>query len=127
MAFLSQLLFILILGLAVWLFYRKVREIRRNILLGKDEDFSDHKDQRWRNVFLLAFGQKKMFRNPLVAVLHFFVYAGFIIINIEVMEIILDGIFGTHRLFARPLGGLYTFLIGAFEALAVLVLVSCVI
>ena len=76
---------------------------------------------------LLAFGQKKMFRNPLVAVLHFFVYAGFIIINIEVLEIVLDGIFGTHRLFAAPVGGLYTFLINSFEILAVLVLIGCVI
>src|SRR5207244_3257979 len=72
-------------------------------------------------------GQKKMFRNPLVAVMHFFVYAGFIIINIEVLEIILDGIFGTHRLFARPLGGFYTFLIDSFEILALLVFVSCTI
>ena len=68
-----------------------------------------------------------MFRNPLVAVLHFFVYAGFIIINIEVLEIVLDGIFGTHRLFAEPLGGFYTFLINAFEVLAVLVIIACVI
>ena len=80
------------------------------------------KAQRWKNVLLLAFGQKKMFRNPLVAVLHFFVYAGFIIINIEVLEIVLDGIFGTHRLFAKPLGGFYTFLINAFEILALLVI-----
>src|SRR5690606_27803134 len=76
---------------------------------------------------LLAFGQKKMFRNPLVAVLHFFVYAGFIIINIEVLEIVLDGILGTHRLFAPLLGSLYSFLINAFEILAVLVIVSCAV
>jgi hypothetical protein len=68
-----------------------------------------------------------MFKNPLVAVLHFFVYAGFIIINIEVLEIVLDGIFGTHRLFAKPLGGFYAFLINAFEMLAVLVTLGCVI
>ena len=76
---------------------------------------------------MLAFGQKKMFRNPLVAVLHFFVYAGFIIINIEVLEIVLDGIFGTHRMFAAPLGGLYKILINGFEILAFLVLAGCVI
>jgi ferredoxin len=76
---------------------------------------------------LLAFGQKKMFRNPLVAIMHFFVYAGFIIINIEVLEIVLDGIFGTHRLFAKPLGGFYTFLINSFEILAVLVILACAI
>jgi heterodisulfide reductase subunit C len=76
---------------------------------------------------LIAFGQKKMYRNPLVAVLHFFVYAGFIIINIEVLEIILDGIFGTHRLFAELLGGFYNFLINSFEVLAVLVLAGCLV
>jgi ferredoxin len=127
MQIVQQVLFVLLSAIAIWLFTKKVREISRNIKLGKDEDFSDNKDLRWKNVLLLAFGQKKMFRNPLVAVLHFFVYAGFIIINIEVLEIVLDGIFGTHRLFARPLGGFYTFLIDAFEVLAVLVIVACAI
>ncbi len=123
----QQILFILICIAAVWFFAKKIKEIRRNINLGREEDISDNKSQRWRNLLLLAFGQKKMFRNPLVAVLHFFVYAGFIIINIEVLEIILDGIFGTHRLFALPLGGFYHFLINSFEILAVLVLSGCVI
>src|SRR4051812_33735050 len=115
MQIVQQILFILISGIATWLFVRKVKEIRANINLGRDEDISDNKPQRWKNVLLLAFGQKKMFRNPLVAVLHFFVYAGFIIINIEVLEIILDGILGTHRLFVTPLGILYDFLIHSFE------------
>src|ERR1043166_9872475 len=110
----QQILFILLSGIAIWLFAKKVRGIRRNILLGRDQDISDNKGQRWKNVLLIAFGQKKMFRNPLVAVLHFFVYAGFVIINIEVLEIILDGIFGVHRLFAVPLGNLYTILIDSF-------------
>ena len=102
-------------------------EIRRNILLGKDEDFSDNKGQRWSNVMLLAFGQKKMFRNPLVAVMHFVIYAGFVIINLEVLEIVLDGVLGTHRLFEPWMGGLYVFLINAFEFLAIGVLLACVI
>jgi heterodisulfide reductase subunit C len=123
----QQILFIVISVFSIWFFAKKVREIRRNIRLGHDEDLNDNKGQRWKNVLLLAFGQQKMFRNPLVAVLHFFVYAGFIIINIEVLEIILDGIFGTHRLFARPLGGLYHFLINSFEILALSVLVACAI
>ena len=127
MQIVQQVLFVLISGVAIWLFTKKVKEIIRNIRLGRDEDFSDRKPERWKNVLLLAFGQKKMFRNPLVAVLHFFVYAGFIIINIEVLEIVLDGIFGTHRLFAKPLGGFYTFLINAFEILAVLVILGCAI
>lgn len=123
----QQILFILISTVAIWLFSRKVKEISRNIRLGRDEDLSDNKPRRWRNLLLLAFGQKKMFRNLLVAVMHFFVYGGFIIINIEVLEIVLDGIFGKHRLFAEPLGQLYTFLINAFEILALLVLLACAI
>ena len=127
MQIVQQILFILIAAVAVWLFVKKVREIARNINLGRDEDISDNKPQRWKNVLLIAFGQKKMFRNPLVAILHFFVYAGFIIINIEVLEIILDGILGTHRLFSGALGNIYGFLIDAFEVLAVLVLLGCLI
>jgi ferredoxin len=127
MQYAQQILFILLSILAIVLFTKKVREITRNIKLGRDEDLSDNKATRWRNVLLLAFGQKKMFRNPLVAILHFFVYAGFIIINIEVLEIVLDGIFGTHRLFAIPIAGLYRFLIDSFEVLAVLVLGGCLI
>ena len=123
----QHILFVLVSIIAIWLFTKKVREINRNIKLGRDEDFSDNKSQRWKNVLLLAFGQKKMFKNPLVAILHFFVYAGFIIINIEVLEIVLDGIFGTHRLFAKSLGSFYTFLINAFEVLAILVIVGCII
>ena len=128
MQILQQILFVLISVVAIWLFTKKVKEISRNIKLGRDEEFSDNKSQRWKNVLLLAFGQKKMFKNPLVAVLHFFVYAGFIIINIEVLEIVLDGILGTHRLFADLLfNNVYIFLINAFEVLAVLVIVACAI
>lgn len=127
MQIVQQVLFILLSALSIWLFSKKVREISRNIKLGREEDLSDNPSQRWKNLLLLAFGQKKMFRNPLVAVMHFVVYAGFIIINIEVLEIVLDGVTGKHRLFAAPLGGFYTFLINAFEVLALLVLLACVI
>ncbi|MCF3112102.1 (Fe-S)-binding protein [Niabella sp. CC-SYL272] len=123
----QQILFVLLFTIAVVFFSKKITQIRRNINLGRDETINDHPDQRWRNVLLLAFGQKKMFRNPLVGVLHFFVYAGFIIINIEVLEIILDGVLSTHRLFAGVLGGFYTFLINAFELLALAVLAFCAI
>lgn len=123
----QQILFVLISAVAIFLFARKVQQIRANILLGRDEDLSDQPGRRWRNMILLALGQQKMFRNPLVAVLHLLVYAGFIIINIEVLEIVLDGILGTHRLFAAPLGPVYKFLINSFEVLAVLVIVACVI
>ena len=127
MVLIQQLLFILAVGAASWLFGRKIGQVRRNILLGKEEDYTDHPDQRWKNVFLLAFGQKKMFRNPLVALMHLVIYVGFIIINLEVLEIILDGILGTHRLFAGFLGGIYTFLINAFEFLAAGVFTVCVL
>ncbi|HYG49440.1 MAG TPA: Fe-S oxidoreductase, partial [Flavobacteriales bacterium] len=122
----QQILFILLTGVAIWLFVKKAGFIRRNINLGRDEKFEPHPD-RWRNVLLMAFGQKRMFDKPIVAILHFIVYAGFIIINIEILEIILDGIFGTHRLFAPYLGNFYTFVINFFEVLAFLVLASCVI
>ncbi len=122
----QQILFILLIAVAVWLFAKKAKFIRRNILLGRNEEIKPHPD-RWKNVLLMAFGQKRMFDKPFVALLHFAVYAGFVIINIEILEIILDGIFGTHRLFAPYLGSFYSFVINFFEVLAFLVLTSCVI
>ena len=127
MAILQQILFILAAGVAIWWFSKKTGQIRRNILLGGEEAYNDQPGRRWKNVLLLAFGQKKMFRNPLVALMHFVIYAGFIIINLEVLEIFLDGLLGTHRLFAGPLGGLYSILINAFEFLAVGVFTVCVL
>lgn len=126
MQIVQQILFALLSIAAVWLFTKKAKELRRNILLGRDADYSDNKGLRWKNVLLLAFGQKKMFKKPMVAFMHFIIYAGFIIINIEVLEIILDGILGTHRLFAAPLGFIYTALINSFEFLALGVLLVCV-
>src|ERR1044072_1735706 len=126
MQIVQQILFIALAAVTIWIFVRKVKFIRRNINLGRDEKFEPHPD-RWRNVLLMAFGQKRMFDKPLVALLHFAVYAGFIIINIEILEIILDGIFGTHRLFAPYLGNVYTFVIDFFEVLAFLVLSACVV
>src|SRR4028119_2334516 len=107
MLIVQQILFVLLAGVAIWMFSKKVRDIRRNIFLGRDVDLSDNKADRWRKVILLALGQKKMFKYPLVAVMHFVIYVGFIIVNIEVLEIALDGLFGTHRLFAKPLGVAY--------------------
>ncbi len=127
MMYLQQILFLAAACLAIWLFAKKAGAIRRNILLGKDEAYNDHPGERWKNLLLLAFGQKKMFRNPLVAVMHFVVYAGFVIINIEVLEIFIDGVAGTHRIFAGLLGGFYIFLINAFELLALGVWLACAI
>jgi heterodisulfide reductase subunit C len=126
MQLVQQILFIALAAFAIWLFIKKAGMIRRNINLGRDEKTDPHPD-RWKNLLLMAFGQKRMFDKPFVALLHFIVYAGFIIINIEILEIILDGVFGTHRLFAPYLGGFYSFVINAFEILAFLVLASCVI
>lgn len=123
----QQILFIILLGFASFIFYKKIMTIRRNINLGKDETFGGDSGLRWKNVLLLALGQKKMFKRMTPAILHFFVYAGFIIINVEMAEIVLDGILGTHRLFAPFLGSIYPVLLGFFEILALTVLVSCLI
>jgi heterodisulfide reductase subunit C len=127
MHILQQVLFFILVAVAVGLFSKKVKDIRRNILLGKDLDLSGNKSERWRRLILLALGQKKMFKYPLVAVMHFVIYAGFIIINIEVLEIALDGLFGTHRMFFPVLGSVYSWLINSFEFLAVGVLIVCIV
>lgn len=127
MGLLPQIAFALMTGLAVWLFARKVAAIRRNILLGRDEEPGGTRAERLRNLLLQALGQRKMFRNPLAAVMHLVIYAGFIIINVEVMEIVLDGLLGTHRLFAPLLGAAYPVLINGFEVLAAGVTGVCVV
>ncbi|MBC7535997.1 MAG: (Fe-S)-binding protein [Ferruginibacter sp.] len=127
MHYIPQFAFVVLVGFSIWLFSKNILRIRRNILLGREEDLKDKAGLRWKNLLLLAFGQKKMFRNPLVAVMHFIIYAGFIIINIEVLEIVLDGLLGTHRLFLGSLGIFYTFLINVFEWLALGVLLVCVV
>src|SRR6478609_1816335 len=126
MGLLQQVIFFIVLAAAVWFFRRKVKFIRRNILLGKDAAYNDQPALRWKNLLLLALGQKKMFRKPLVALMHFVIYAGFIIINIEVLEILIDGIFGTHRIFAPFLGSFYGVLINSFEFLAAGVIIVCI-
>src|ERR1044071_148566 len=127
MPIIPQIVFAIVLAVAVWLFVRKANDILANIRLGRKEDYSDNKGERWKNLLLLAFGQKKMFRKPIVAILHFIIYAGFLIINIEVLEIILDGILGTHRLFAPYLGGFYHFVINFFEILAIAIIIVCAV
>ena len=121
---LENILFVVAFAAAVFLFSKNLKAIIRNINLGKDVDISDNKPERWKKMILVAIGQSKMVVKPVSGLMHIIVYAGFIIINIEVLEIIIDGIFGTHRIFAVPLGGFYDFLIGSFEILAFLVLVA---
>jgi heterodisulfide reductase subunit C len=123
----AQLIFIIILGAAVYLFSKNAAKIRRNILLGREVDRNDQPALRWKLMAKVALGQTKMTKRPVAAVMHFFIYVGFIIINLEVLEIMIDGIFGSHRIFSHPLGGLYNLLIGGFEGLAILVLVACVV
>jgi heterodisulfide reductase subunit C len=125
MAIIQQIIFLAVLGTVGWLVFKRASLIRNTILLGRDEDRTDQPGLRFATMVRIAFGQKKMFDRPLIGVMHFVVYAGFLLINIEVLEIILDGILGQHRLFAPFLGSFYTFLIGFFEFLAVGVLVTC--
>lgn len=127
MQLIQQILFILLAGVAVYLFVKKATFIKKNINLGRDEVLNENPGARWRNMLMMGLGQKRMFDKPLVAFLHLAVYVGFIIINIEILEIILDGILGTHRLFAPYLGGVYSFVINFFEVLAFLVLAACVV
>lgn len=122
----GQLIFAIILIAALGLATFNARKIIRNIRLGRAEDRSDQPSKRWKTMLLVAFGQKKMFKRPFPALLHLFVYLGFIIINIEMLEIVIDGLFGTHRVFVG-LGPAYNFLIGAFEWLALSVLLACVV
>ncbi|TGV01277.1 (Fe-S)-binding protein [Flavivirga rizhaonensis] len=123
MHYIPNILFAIVLIIGIGFFVKNVKKLARNIKLGRDVDVSDNKSQRWKNMTMIALGQSKMVRRPIAGFLHLVVYIGFIIINIEVLEIIIDGLFGTHRVFAS-IGSLYGVLIGAFEILAVLVFVS---
>lgn len=127
MQYLQQILFVLVLGAASYLLFQRYKFIKKGINLGKPLNRSDRSSERWKSMFLVAFGQKKMFKKPLPAILHLFVYAGFLIINIEVLEFIIDGLAGTHRIFAPYLGSFYGVLMNFFEFLAVSVLTACVI
>jgi len=128
MQYLPNILFIIALAAGIGYFTLNIRKIIRNIKLGLKVDASDHTSERWGNVFRIALGQSKMVIRPVPGLLHIIVYVGFIIINIEVLEIIIDGIFGTHRIFSTVLpAGLYNFLIASFEILALLVLVGVIL
>tara|TARA_R110002124_G_scaffold135079_2_gene297937 strand:+ start:50719 stop:52035 length:1317 start_codon:yes stop_codon:yes gene_type:complete len=128
MEYLPNIIFAIILIIGIGYFSRNIMKIIRNIKLGQKVDASDNKSQRWSNMARIALGQSKMVKRPVAGFLHVVVYVGFIIINIEVLEIIIDGLFGTHRIGAEYLpSSLYGFLIGSFEVLAVLVLMSVIV
>lgn len=126
MQYIPNILFFLLLAAGVGYFTKNIRTVIRNIKLGLPVAINDHKKERYGNVARIALGQSKLLKRPISGALHAIVYLGFIIINIEVLEIIIDGLLGTHRIFAF-LGGFYDFLIGTFEILALLVLVSVVL
>jgi len=126
MPYLSNILFLLILVVSIWFFARNVGKLRRNIRLGKAMGDVENRPQRWKNMLRIALGQSKMVVRPVPGIMHIFVYLGFLIINIEVLEIIIDGIFGTHRVFASA-GILYDILIGGFEVLALLVILAVIV
>ena len=124
----SNIIFLIVFAIAIGFFIRNLNIIIANIKLGRDINRSDRATDRWMNMFRVAMGQSKMTRRPIAGVLHIIVYVGFLIINIEVIEIVVDGIFGSHRFLSSILPvGLYNFLIGSFEILAILVLVACAI
>jgi len=126
MHYIPNIVFAILLIAGIGYFSANVRKLIRNIKLGLDIDRSDNKTQRFKNMAKIALGQTKMVRRPIAGFLHIVVYIGFIIINIEVLEIIIDGLFGTHRVFA-PLGSVYNFLIGSFEILALGVIIAIVV
>ena len=123
MGYLPNIIFAILLILGGGFFIGNIKKIIRNINLGRDIDRSDKPSDRWKNMAMIALGQSKMVKRPVAGILHIIVYVGFIIINIEVIEIIIDGLFGTHRVLSF-MGGFYDFLIASFEILAFMVLVS---
>jgi heterodisulfide reductase subunit C len=128
MQYLPNIIFALILVAGIGFFAKNIQKLFRNIRLGKSVDRSDNNSKRWKNMAKIALGQYKMVTRPVSGILHIIVYLGFIIINIEVLEIIIDGLMGTHRVFQPILGAtIYGFLIGTFEILAALVFVAVVV
>jgi heterodisulfide reductase subunit C len=126
MQYIPNLLFLILLILGIGFFAKNFQKIIRNIKLGQDINRKDNPSARWKNMAMIALGQSKMVKRPVAGILHIVVYVGFIIINIELLEIIFDGLFGTHRAFSG-LGTIYSILIASFEVLALLVLIAVII
>lgn len=123
----AQIAFAVALVTAGYFLVKRIGFIRRNIQLGKGLQIDDNRAQRLKNLLLVAFGQKKMFKRPVPAILHLFLYVGFLVINLEVLEFVVDGLAGTHRIFSPYLGAFYNVLMNVFEFLAVAVLLSCIV
>ena len=126
MQYIEQFIFVIVLGIAIYFFIKKIKQIRRNIFLGKDETINDQKARRWKIMTKVALGQSKMVVRPVAGFFHILIYIGFILINIEVLEILIDGVAGTHRSLSF-LGSVYDTAIGFFEILAVLVFIACIV
>ena len=126
MQYIEQFIFVIVLGVALYFFIKKIKQIRRNIFLGKDETINDQKVRRWKIMTKVALGQSKMVVRPVAGFFHILIYIGFILINIEVLEILIDGVAGTHRSLSF-LGSVYDTAIGFFEILAVLVFIACIV
>ncbi len=124
---LQQIIFILITVIVAWYAYKAYSKIFRAIQLGKEGLYSDNKSQRWKNTLLIAFGQKKMFKRFIPALMHLFIYVAFLFTQIELIEIIIDGVFGTHRFFAHSLGFFYTIVISLIELLSVLAFIATMV
>jgi heterodisulfide reductase subunit C len=126
MSILPQLVFLLVFASAAYILSKRIKYLRRNIFLGKGETRNDHPEERWKTMLLVAFGQQKMFKRFVPAFLHLLIYVAFVIINLEVLEFVIDGLAGSHRIFAPFLGAAYGVAMNIFEFLAIAVLVSCV-
>lgn len=123
----QQITFGVTLGIAIYIIRKRVLNISANVNLGRQKDIKDNPGKRLRMMLLMAFGQKKMFKRFIPAFLHFFIYVGFLVINLEVLEFVIDGLLGTHRIFAPYLDGFYNVLMNTFEFLAVAVLLACLV
>ena len=124
MAYLSNIIFAIVLITGILFFRKNILFVIRNIQLGQPVHRTDQASKRWTNMIRVALGQSKMVYRPIAGILHIIVYIGFIVINIELIEIVLDGLLGTHRVFAPYMGKTYDIFIASFEILAALVLVS---
>jgi heterodisulfide reductase subunit C len=127
MGYLSQIIFLLVLSTGIYFFVKSIGQLRKNIFMGKAYTPEGTSALRWKNMAKVALGQSKMVKRPIAGFFHILIYIGFVLINIELLEIVVDGLFGTHRIFQKPLGGFYALVIGFFEILALLVIVACIV
>ena len=127
MTHMSQFVFVIVLAISGYLLLKRIYRIRKNIQMGRPENRSDQPYKRLKTMLLIAFGQKKMFKKVIPAFLHLLIYVGFLIINLEVLEFMIDGVSGTHRIFAPFLGAFYKFCLNFFELMAMAVVIACLV